>query len=811
MPGALDGVRILDFTQGLAGPMACMLLADLVADVIKIEPPTGDRLADQPGYLCWNRNKRRIALDLEKQTDLGAVRELLATADAAVFDDSLEGRERLGLDAAALHQHHPTLLCCELPHWGAPGWWSDLPVDDTLLWGLGGGAFAQFSWEDVPVQLVTPQLGYAHAMLAAGVIAAGLYERERSGLGQRIEVSGVHALASIQSGTALRANDPNRRRALGARGVAPHYKLYQCADGEWLFLATLMPHHFAKALEALDLRDVWEIEGVEGQFANIMLPGVARHVRARLEERFAARTRAESLRALHEAGVPSGPVGGREAWFAGETVAANGMRVVLDHAELGTVELPGVPLRLGETPTSLRHLVRSATLSELLEPRSDRLAGYGQSPPLLEVLPGSGGQARLPAARAGVRLEPAPSLKPRTGPDGRGPLAGIRVLDLGVIIASPFASAILANLGADVIKVEPPSGDAFRRYGLGFVGYNQGKRSIALDLKRPEGLRAFRDLVREVDVICDNYRPGVLERLGIDYATLSRINPRLVQASVTAYGCEGAASGNPGFDPLLQAEAGLMQAQGGDDEPVFHQVAINDTASAMVTVLGIVAALRAREHSGRGQRVETSLASQSVLCQSGELVRYAGCPPRPRGGRDCLGLSALQRFYACADGWLGIAAADPAQLRGLLEALGHPEWADRPFGAASTEPWDGELAERLAAAIATRPRQALLAELRERGVPAAPATPVEGLHTSPLHLANRFFEQVEHPEFGSLMGVRSFAEFERTPGGFVRRAPLLGEHDAEVLTQLGFRAERIARLRADGVLGGALPASPKDG
>ena len=777
MPGALDGIRILDFTQGLAGPMACMLLADLEADVIVIEPPGGDRLRDHPGYVCWNRNKRRIALDLEKEADLAAVRELLATADAAVFDDSLALREELGLDAAALAQHHPALLCCELPHWGAPGWWSRLPVNDTLLWGLGGGAFAQFSWDDVPVQLVTPQLGYAHAMLAAGAIAAGLYERARSGLGQRLEVSGVHALASIQSGLALRSNDPNRRRALGARGTAPHYKLYQCADGEWLFLATLLPHHFTAALEALDLLDVWEIEGVEGRFENIMLPGVARHVRARLERRFAELSRADALRVLHEAGVPRGPVGRRDAWFAGETVAANGMRAVLEDPELGRVELPGLPLRLSDTPASLRHLARTATLAELRQPN--------------------------PVPRA--------SEAPRPAWRGQGPLEGIRVLDLGVIIASPFASAILANLGADVIKVEPPEGDAFRRYGLGFVGYNQGKRSVALDLKQTEGRRAFHDLVRRVDVICDNYRPGVLERLGIDYATLSRINPGLVHASVTAYGSSGPAADDPGFDPLLQAQSGLMGAQGGDDEPVFHQVPVNDTASAMVTVLGIVAALYARERTGRGQRVETSLASQSVLCQSGELVRHAGRPPSPRGGRDCLGLSALERFYAAADGWLGVACAEPAHLRGLCRVIGHPEWAERPFAESRSEPWDGELAGQLAAEIEGRPREELLARLRERGVPAAPATRVEELHANPLHLANRFFLDIEHPEFGPLTTVRGFADFERTPGGFARRAPLLGEHDAEVLAELGFEPDRISRLTAAGVLGRALPASPSDG
>jgi crotonobetainyl-CoA:carnitine CoA-transferase CaiB-like acyl-CoA transferase len=745
---AFEGVRVLDFTAGTAGPLGCMLLADFGADVIRVGP---EAPAD-PGALCFGRNKRRVDLD----PDDPLLRELIASADVAVFDTPDAERAGGPLDSERLLREHPSLLVAALPHWGAPGPWSELPTDDVLLWGMSGAAFAQFSWDAVPVQLVTPQLAYAHGMLGACAIAAALLERAGSGRGQRLEVNGIHALGGLQSGALLRAQAAPQRRGQGARGTLPNYRLYRCADGEWLFLATLIVEHYVKALDAIGLREILELPGVDGRAANVMQPGVAREVRDRMEARFAERDRESWLETLHAHGVPSGPVWTREQWFESETVAANDMRLTLDHPELGPVTLPGVPAKLADTPGRVRHLERAAEPAALLAgaPRSTR--------------------------------EP----ESRTDP----PLAGVRVLDLGVIIASPFASAVLANFGADVIKVEPLTGDSFRPFGLGFVGYNQGKRSLCVDLKHPEGRRVFEDLVRSADVVCDNYRLGVLERLGIDHASLAELNPRVISASITAFGSTGALAPDPGFDPLVQARSGLMQAQGGRDEPVFHQIPVNDTASAMVTAFAICAALHARERSGRGQRVETSLACQGVLCQARELTHFEGRAPAARGGRDCVGLGALQRFYACADGWLALSCHTPGQADAALGVTG--ERADEPLA----EAWDGALAARLADAFKGRPRDAWLAELRARGVPAAPVTTLEEMASHPLHEANRFFAEIDDPRFGRLRAVRAFADFERTPGGFPRGAPELGAHGVEILRELGYDDARVEALAECGAI-----------
>jgi len=756
---AFEGIRIVDFTQGLAGPMATMMLADFGAEVIKVEPPGGDRAQHEPGYWCWNRNKLRVRLDVGTYEGRRLARDLIASADVAVFDDLPGELERLGFDAGTLTAAYPSLLHVWLPPYAPRGRWSYLPPEEQLLAAVTGACWFQFSWDDVPVELVTPQLGYAHALIAAGAIAAGLLERRRSGLGQAVTVGGIHGFAVVESGGALRAGEVLRMRAPGARGALPHYRLYRCADGEWLFLGTLMPHHFYKALEVLDLFDVMALPGVDGEFSNLMRPEVRDTVIARFDERFAERPREEWLALLEAAGVPRAPVWPRERWFTSEQGRAIGMRAELEHPELGTIVMPGLPLRLSETPASIRSLIRDADPRALLRERPPAPPQRGEPPPQ------------------------------RPG----GPLAGFRVLDLGMVIAGTFIGAILANFGADVVKVEPPEGDPFRQYGLGFAGYNQGKRSIVLDLKERSQRETFYQLVERADAVLDNYRLGVLERLGIDYATLSRRNPRIVQASVTGYGSSGPMASLPGFDPLLQAQRGLMAAQGGDDEPVFHQIPVNDTATSMVAAFGILAALFARERTGRGQRVETSLAAQSILFQSGELTWYAGRPAPAKGGRDFPGVRALDRLYRCRDGWLAIVCRREEEFHQLCVALGHPEWAGRFLARDALDaPSRGPLAELLAEAFAALERDEAIERLLARGVPCAPALRIEEIFASPWHRENGLFWECDHPQFGPLTLVRSYAEWSRTPGGFSRRPPLLGEHTEEVLAELAGGATSAA-------------------
>ncbi len=762
---AFSGIRILDFSEGIAGPMATMLLGDLGAEVIKVESPRGDRMKDHPGYLCWNRNKQVITLDVASPAGIAATRSLLATADVAVFDWAPGELERNGLDSVTVHASNPALLHAWFPPYSPLGRWSQLPPSEALFSALTGVSWLQMSYEDRPTYLITPQVQYGHAVLGAGVLASALYERSISGEGQAVVVSGLDALAGVEAGGTVRAADMFRMGGRGSRGGVPNYRLYECADGEWFVLGTLTPQFFLKALEAIDMMDLMAWEGVEGDFTKLLQPGINTLVIEALEKRFKEKPRAEWLKILHDHDVPRGPVGKSVEWFRGETARANDMHLEFDHPQHGKVEMPGVPVKLSATPGSVRALPQPVK-ADAIPPHTGTL---------------------------GTRnLELGPGL---------GPLAGVRVLDLGAFIAGTFAPGILSAWGADVIKIEPPDGDPFRTYGLGFVGYNRGKRGLAIDLKQPEGRQAFLDLVKVSDVVLDNYRNGVRERLGIDYATLKQVNPRIISCSVTGYGPTGDLSPDPGFDPLVQARSGLMDAQGGGEEPVFYQIPVNDTGSAMAAAFGMVAALYARERTGEGQEVLTCLANQSILFQSGELTLFEGRPANPKGALDCLGTSATNRFYQCSDGWVMLAATQPEHFPAACIALGHPEWAGRVIAEkAILEPVEGTLSAQFAEAFAAISKDEAVDRLLAKGVPAAPVTETLDIFDNPWLHENGYFEDFDHPQFGAMMGPKHLGRFGRSGGGYPRRSPLIGEHSVEILVDYGFDEERIADLVAAGVV-----------
>ena len=741
---AFDGLRVVDVSQGLAGPMACMLLADFGAEALKVEPPAGDRLQDRPGYLTWNRGKTRTVLDLETAEGLAALKALIAGADMAVFDHAPGRLEAMGLDAATLTAANPRLVHLWVPPFGVSGPWSHLSEHHGMLAGLTGTAFRQGGYGDQPIWHVMPMVLHGQAVMAASAAAAALRDRLRTGLGQAVTVSGVHGNAEIAGPVGL-LDAPGMMQGHPLGGSAS-YRLYQCADGEWLFLATLFPHFFERAVEALDLRRLI----AEG--SPLMDPG------ALIEEVFRSRHRAHWLELLASRDVPAAPVLDRSDWLASGPIRDNAMRLSFDHPTLGPVEMPGVPIALSDTPGAVRGLMREATASELR-----------------------------------AFAEPRPTAPPAGG-EARPPLAGGRVLDLGTVIAGAYASCILANFGAEVVKIESADGDPFRPFGPGFTNHNRGKRGLGLDLKDPEGRAAILDMARHADVVVDNYRLGVRKRLGIDYAALAAVNPRIISLSINAYGSTGAEAHLPGFDPLLQARSGMMRAQGGPgEEPVFHSVAINDVATAAMSSFGIIAALVARETTGRGQNIETCLAAQSAIWQSGALTTWPGSPPPPQGERDCIGFTALDRYYPCADGWITLGLTTRAQAAALEAVLDGEAWIQR-YPDILNQPRRGDLAYEIGGLLRERGRSELLDALSAAGVPAAPVYRSEDARGEDWLWESGFYELRRHPMWGDLVASRAFAEFGRGGAGFTRLDPGLGEHSVAVLRDYGFDMDRIRRL-----------------
>ena len=376
-------------------------------------------------------------------------------------------------------------------------------------------------------------------------------------------------------------------------------------------------------------------------------------------------------------------------------------------------------------------------------------------------------------------------------------LEGIRVVDLTSYIAGSYAAMMLGDLGADVIKVESLEGDPFRELE-GFFGWNRGKRSVAANLKAPEGCEIVYRLVAQSDVAMENYRPGVAERLGVGYEALRAINPRLIYSATTAFGSDGPYRDRPGFDPLLQAMGGLMALQGGDGPPVFLRVAVADYYAAALTAQGVLAALFARERTGRGQRVETSLLNAVLALQSGGVLDYPGRKPLPRD-------NPTYRLYRGSDGnYFFIACGNETFWRKLCRAIGRPELLEDP----RFQSWNlrrehhHALAPALEAIFGSRPCDEWLTLLADHDIPCARVQPLSEFMHDPAVAFHRMTPTYEHPTTGALTLMGLPIRLSETPGRNAGPPPTLGQHTEVVLGELGYASETIVDLRARGIVSG---------
>ncbi len=374
---------------------------------------------------------------------------------------------------------------------------------------------------------------------------------------------------------------------------------------------------------------------------------------------------------------------------------------------------------------------------------------------------------------------------------------GIKVLDLTSYIAGSFAATWLADLGADVVKIENPTGDPFR-VTRGFLVWNRNKRGIVLDLKHPDGLAAFYRMVRRADVVMENYRPGVADRLGVGYDRLQEINPRIIYCSVSGYGQTGPYSQKPAFDPLLQALGGVMAGQGGPaNPPVFLRIAVSDYYAAALAAYGVASALYVREKTGLGQRVETSLLNAVIAIQAWPFLRLEDDPEPFRPGS---GLVPYQLFQT-ADGWVFIACGNDGFWRNLCRALDIEAFAEDSRFATQPARYQNreELLGILQDILLTRTTAEWVELLEAHDVPVAPVRTIEDLFDDPQVNHNGMVVELQHPRLGRIRQMGVPVRLGSTPGQVTRPAPMLGQHTEEVLREYGFSPEEIAELRTRGV------------
>jgi crotonobetainyl-CoA:carnitine CoA-transferase CaiB-like acyl-CoA transferase len=758
MTGALDDVRVLELTNGVAGSVAGMLLADLGADVLSMRTPGRGPSASEPGRHVWDRNKRAAVLDPSRAGDLDALDPLVAAADIvlvgttgpAVTYDELCGR---GLSPG------PSGCWIVMPPYvlGHTPWAGEGESAGLLFAGLGQ-AWSQASDDDVPVDCLYPLSLHMQGIWAATVAVATLVGADAGrAVGRMAVVGGAHgAMLTAPGGFTVARGEPHVHRPGGPGGALPNYRCYRCSDGLWLFFGAFTTAFMSRGFAAVGAGHLLEDPRIGGVPDNVRLPENVLWVRDELDAVFAQRSRAEWLEILDGADVPAAPALGSDQWLDHQQVRAMGLRHEVRNDAGQDIVMPGLLIGLSETPGSLR----------------------------------SPAPTRAPSITELVALWPVRHPEPGGDPSGdQLPLLGTRVVDLGTIIAGPYVATLLGELGADVVKVErPPHGDEFRiahggRGGVGFSVYNRGQRSVLLDLASPEGLDAFRTIIRATDVVVDNYRPGVVDRLGIDFAGLSAINPRVTSVSISAFGGDGPLGPRPGFDPVVQAMSGIMRSQGGPDEadsPVFLTAPVNDVTSAALGALGACAALFVRRRLGRGQQVSVTLCAASCLVQSQDLVRFEGRPARPIGGRDFAGPGPLNRLYRCADGWVRLDGR-PADRAGLAAAGLVPAGLGAP----------GDLADdRLAEAVAARLAELEIADVLRRcyatGMPAIAARQPRQLVDDESLIAHEVLEVLERDETGA---VRVGPGYWVGLPGVLRRppglAPRLGEHGDAILLEAG--------------------------
>ncbi len=754
-PGILDGIRILDMSSGMSGPMATTLLAEAGADVIKVEPPGGERSRPFPGFRTWNRSKRDIVLDLHDAADRATLDRLLATSDVLVHGLRPSVARRHGLDDARLHPRFPRLITCAVLGYPIDHPDAERPGYEALVVARMGLMDEQRGHRPGPVFYRLPIGSCGATHLAIIGILARLHARERSGRGGAAHTSVMQgALAPIMQYWA-RASQPTQSFAWNLpKNMLSG--LWECADGLWVHvigvveqvpfmgkvLADLRDDEIAAARRDLDARGL--ISAPNQLDPAAVKAAFLRHDR----ETWCAELRAADV-AIHEVLQPG-------ELLAMEQVRTNGYAVEVDDPEVGRVWQAGAPIHV-DPPLRVR----------------------GPAPAA-----GADGDA-LRAELASARAPAAPSSLPVE--TGEAPLAGLKVLDLGNFLAGPFGPMLMSDLGADVIKLEAPTGDRMRYAAeRSFAGCQRGKRGIALDLKNPAARPVLEQLVRRSDVVHHNLRYPAALKLGVDYESIAAIRPDVVYCHCSGYGPQGERKDWPSYDQMFQACSGWEAAGGGEgNPPIWHRVGMMDHQNAMASVEAVLLGLRERARTGRGQFVRSSLLGGAAITLSETYLRADGSiADFPPLDSEQMGVSPAYRMYALADGWIVVAALQPGQLEALTRIAGA-----------------GSPAE-IEAALRPRKLGELLRTLERAGIPAEEVRQAQedDFFDSPEHDAMRLVVEYPSVDQGRMEQIGALWSLGDLDLQFPRAAPGIGEHTREILCELGFGERDIDVLHDSGAI-----------
>ena len=764
MPGALEGLRVVDLTTGLAGPMATMMLSDHGADVIKVEPPRGDPQRAYVGSVVTNRGKRSVVLDCDVANDRDRLLALVDTADVLVESFAPGHLAARGLDYDSVAPDRPSLVYCSLTGYPRATEAAHRPAIDLLVQARSGMQYEQPGFREGPIFLHAPLPSIAASYLVVEGVLAALYVREVTGRGQWVETSLYQGVLSFT--TQLWQDVEHRVEPWFQIPRDPRPNIYECADGLWVHSM-----HGAGG-RGKDRGVVWEILGIAPPdlAENPMLsPDFDQKVR----EAIGRMKRQDLLDQFWANEIAIAPVRPAHEALDDEQVINNGMSVVVDDPVHGPVRQAGISFRLHGVSTP-----QVQGPQPQLGEHTDEVLGTiaDHAPRAREARPGKRSLAHA--------------------------LEGIKVLDLGNFLAGPFGPMLLGDLGATVYKLESPEGDQMRPITEPFNGCQRGKLDVVVDLKTSEGLEIAHRLIREVDVVHHNMRPGVAERLGVDYETAKQLNPTVIYCHTTMWGNDGPRATWPGFDQLAQASCGLEHELGGEGNgPNWYRFGMCDQACAVQSALAVLMALYWRERTGEGQRVDTSIVNGGVQLNTDAWIGPDGWSERPRTDAHQTGFGPLYRLYEANDGWMALACLGESHWAALATVV--PGLHDDPrFLDHDTRRTNASaLADAIGGFVGRLSTEDAFNSLDRAGVPTEIAAEDAGrtwLRQVDIVAAGLVADYV-HPTYGRFRQFGHLVNLSETPGRIAGPPPLLGQHSREVLAELGYSPEEIHGLRERGV------------
>ena len=830
---ALSGIRVLDLSSGVAGPYCTRLLAGLGAEVVKVEPPGGDCaralgpfLTDLPFpgkddtnldysalFHHLNAGKKGVVLDVQSDDDRSTIRRLVARSQILVESFPPGMMAELGLGYESLRRDNPKLVMTSVSDFGQSGPYRDFHASEIVHLALGGMLYTTGEPEREPLALAGHQASYMVGLNAAIATVTALYQAESSGRGEHVDVSVFESVVSVlEATTVLYCHDGVIRRRQGNRHGRSHpMTILPCKDG---YIGLMLPGDadwelFTASANLEALADP-KFATVDGRLKH------AEEIDAIVRPWLMARSRRALFHAAQELRLPLAMVLSPEELMRDPQLRRRRFFSSGDHPVAGKVTLVGPPFRMSRTPWITG---RAPVLDEHREEVLDHLSKRPSEPTDSSLAP------CLPhTSHAQNDLQVGFEVVLRHGrgsdEDRGGVLAGIRVVDLTVMWAGPLCTRVLADLGAEVIKIESPNRVDGTRANPGYFNWlNRNKRSLTLDLGKPQGAQLFRRLVGLSDVVVENFTPRVMPNFGLGYRALRAIKRDLIMISMPAYGSTGPYRNYVAYGPGIEAMSGLSWLTGYEGRPPMTSgSAYGDPIAGLHGALAILAALRFRRLTGEGQWID--LAQREAVAQMiGEFFVLAGAgrqaPPR-RGNRHPV--MAPHGCYRCAgdassqakDEWVAISVADDEEWRRLCRALGAEALADDPrFKTAQARKTnEDELDEMIESRTRRRGQMEAMWLLQAAGVAAGAVLNGEALSRDEHLRARGFFVPIADAD-GKVRPYPGVPwKLAGQAGSTVRAkdsecspAPRLGEHNREILGgMLGLADEEIDHLEMNEVI-----------